>query len=75
MLCAVILSGRTHRKSSKRNQSRSGKRGEYMSVPLLRKLYAKTSDTKGAFPMKSFLTPLHIVLNNVQDLYYPMEKH
>lgn len=34
----------------KRNQSRSGKRGEYMSVPLLRKLYAKTSDTKGSIP-------------------------
>lgn len=31
----------------KRNQSRSGKRGEYMSVPLLRKLYAKTDLTKG----------------------------
>ena len=31
----------------KRNQSRSGKRGEYMNVPLLRKLYAKTSETKG----------------------------
>ena len=32
----------------KRNQSRSGKRGEYMNVPLLRKLYARTSETKGA---------------------------
>ena len=32
----------------KRNQSRNGKRGEYMNVPLLRKLYAKTSETKGA---------------------------
>lgn len=31
----------------KRNQSRSGKRGEYMNVPLLRKLYARTSETKG----------------------------
>lgn len=31
----------------KRNQSRSGKRGEYMNVPLLRKLYEKTSKTKG----------------------------
>lgn len=31
----------------KRNQSRSGKRGEYMSVTLLRKLYAKTDLTKG----------------------------
>ena len=31
----------------KRNQSRSGKRGEYMSVHLLRKLYAKTDLTKG----------------------------
>lgn len=30
----------------KRNQSRSGKRGEYMNVPLLRKLYTKTSQTK-----------------------------
>lgn len=30
----------------KRNQSRSGKRGEYMNLPLLRKLYAKTSATK-----------------------------
>lgn len=32
----------------KRNQSRSGKRGEYMNVPLLKKLYAKTSETKGS---------------------------
>ena len=31
----------------KRNQSRSGKRGEYMNLPLLRKLYEKTSKTKG----------------------------
>lgn len=31
----------------KRNQSRSGKRGEYMNVPLLRKLYVRTSETKG----------------------------
>ena len=31
----------------KRNQSRSGKRGEYMNVALLKKLYAKTSATKG----------------------------
>ena len=31
----------------KRNQSRNGKRGEYMNVPLLRKLYARTSETKG----------------------------
>lgn len=31
----------------KRNQSRSGKRGEYMNVPLLRKLYARISETKG----------------------------
>ena len=31
----------------KRNQSRSGKRGEYMNVPLLRKLYARTTDTIG----------------------------
>ena len=31
----------------KRNQSRSGKRGEYMNLPLLRKLYARISDTKG----------------------------
>ena len=31
----------------KRNQSRSGKRGEYMNTALLKKLYAKTSATKG----------------------------
>lgn len=31
----------------KRNQSRSGKRGEYMNIALLKKLYAKTSVTKG----------------------------
>ena len=31
----------------KRNQSRSGKRGEYMNVALLKKLYAQTSATKG----------------------------
>ena len=31
----------------KRNQSRRGKRGEYMNVPLLRKLYARISETKG----------------------------
>lgn len=31
----------------KRNQSRSGKRGEYMNVPLLRKIYARISETKG----------------------------
>ena len=31
----------------KRNQSRSGKRGEYMNASLLRKLYQKVSMTKG----------------------------
>ncbi len=31
----------------KRNQSRRGKRGEYMAIPLLKKLYAKTDITKG----------------------------
>jgi thymidylate kinase len=31
----------------KRNQSRSGKRGEYMNTALLRKLYEKVSRTKG----------------------------
>lgn len=31
----------------KRNQSRSGKRGEYMNTALLRKLYQKVSATKG----------------------------
>lgn len=31
----------------KRNQSRSGKRGEYMNIALLKKLYTKTSATKG----------------------------
>ena len=31
----------------KRNQSRSGKRGEYMNTALLKRLYAKTSATKG----------------------------
>lgn len=33
----------------KRNQSRSGKRGEYMNVPLLRELYSETEKTKGVF--------------------------
>lgn len=32
----------------KRNQSRSGKRGEYMNAPLLRKLYGAVSKTRGA---------------------------
>lgn len=31
----------------KRNQSRSGKRGEYMNTALLKKLYAKVESTKG----------------------------
>lgn len=34
----------------KRNQSRSGKRGEYMNTALLRKLYQRVSKTKGVIP-------------------------
>lgn len=34
----------------KRNQSRSGKRGEYMNTALLRKLYNKVELTKGTVP-------------------------
>lgn len=33
----------------KRNQSRSGKRGEYMNTALLKKLYAKVSEKRGQF--------------------------
>ena len=32
----------------KRNQSRSGKKGEYMNTALLKKLYAKVESTKGS---------------------------
>ncbi len=34
----------------KRNQSRSGKRGDYMNTALLRKLYQKVEKTKGTVP-------------------------
>ncbi|MCQ2468762.1 MAG: AAA family ATPase [Ruminococcus sp.] len=34
----------------KRNQSRSGKRGEYMNTSLLRKLYERVSISKGTVP-------------------------
>ena len=39
----------------KRNQSRSGKRGEYMNVALLRKIYARVSDTKGIIETEIFI--------------------
>ena len=44
----------------KRNQSRSGKRGEYMNAPLLRKLYQRVSETKGQIPGEVIIdtTPL-----------------
>lgn len=39
----------------KRNQSRSGKRGEYMNTALLRKLYVKVSNTKGVIPSEKVM--------------------
>lgn len=39
----------------KRNQSRIGKRGEYMNVALLRKIYARVSDTKGIIETEIFI--------------------
>ena len=39
----------------KRNQSRSGKHGEYMNVALLRKIYARVSDTKGIIETEIFI--------------------
>lgn len=44
----------------KRNQSRSGKKGEYMNTALLKKLYAKVDATKGTVPNEVIIntTPL-----------------
>lgn len=39
----------------KRNQSRSGKRGEYMNTALLRKLYQKIEQTKGTVPHETII--------------------
>lgn len=39
----------------KRNQSRNGKRGEYMNTALLRKLYQKVEQTKGTVPHETII--------------------